>query len=185
MQLLTLGLWTAWLIFYWWGHWPLAGQSVSELDTALILAIMAAQAVMFITAIAVCFAPAAVASFDLPLAVNLVGMVLLAGGAIGTFYCRRYLGRFWAAEAALQSEHYVIETGPYHYARHPIYTGAVAIGIGAALVFATWWMWAAAAVYTAAYIWKAYLEDHFLAAELPGYDGYRQRVRCLFFPHIW
>jgi protein-S-isoprenylcysteine O-methyltransferase Ste14 len=91
----------------------------------------------------------------------------------------------WAAEAALQTEHRVIETGPYHYARHPIYTGAIAIGVGAALVFATWWTWAAAAVYTAAYVRKAYLEDHFLAAQLPGYDGYRRRTRYLFFPHIW
>jgi len=103
----------------------------------------------------------------------------------GTFYCRHYLGRFWTAEAALQALHQVVDSGPYGVVRHPIYTAAWVMYLGTGLVFAIWWNWLACGLVMVAYILKARYEDVFLAANLPGYPAYQQRVRYQLIPGVW
>src|SRR5262249_42797744 len=57
------------------------------------------------------------------LAIGLVGAVLLV-------WASALLGRFLMHEAALREDHALIVSGPYRFARHPVYTGYLALLLG-------------------------------------------------------
>jgi protein-S-isoprenylcysteine O-methyltransferase Ste14 len=57
------------------------------------------------------------------LAVGLTGAVLLVWASV-------LLGRFMMHEAAIREDHALIESGPYRFVRHPVYTGYLALLLG-------------------------------------------------------
>jgi protein-S-isoprenylcysteine O-methyltransferase len=57
------------------------------------------------------------------LAVGLAGAVLLVWACV-------LLGRFMMHEAAIRDDHALIESGPYRFVRHPVYTGYLALLLG-------------------------------------------------------
>jgi protein-S-isoprenylcysteine O-methyltransferase Ste14 len=113
------------------------------------------------------------------------GLPVTAAGVAGMFYSRRYLGRFWTAEATLAAGHRIVDHGPYGVVRHPIYSFVLVMYIGLALVFPNGWVIAACLVAMAGYLVKTKLEDDFLARNLGGYGEYQQRVRFRLIPFFW
>ena len=70
-----------------------------------------------------------------------VSMVLGPASVVLAWSAARELGKQWRYEAALSADHELIQTGPYRFIRHPIYTSmfGMLMAIGAAY---TWWpMW--------------------------------------------
>ena len=70
-----------------------------------------------------------------------VSMVLGPASVVLAWSAARELGKQWRYEAALSADHELIQTGPYRFIRHPIYTSmfGMLMAIGAAH---TWWpMW--------------------------------------------
>jgi protein-S-isoprenylcysteine O-methyltransferase Ste14 len=59
----------------------------------------------------------------LGLAVGLAGAVLLVWASV-------LLGRLLMHEAAVREDHALIESGPYRFVRHPVYTGYLALLLG-------------------------------------------------------
>jgi protein-S-isoprenylcysteine O-methyltransferase Ste14 len=57
------------------------------------------------------------------LAVGLTGAMLLVWASV-------LLGRFLMHEAAIREDHVLIESGPYRFVRHPVYTGYLALLLG-------------------------------------------------------
>jgi len=117
--------------------------------------------------------------------VNYAGIYALAAlmlaGLMLTWWARIYLGPMWSSVIARKEDHKIIDTGPYAFVRHPIYSGliialvatAAAEGrltalIGAALIILGVWL-------------KARTEERFLLTELgpESYDAYRRRVPML------
>ena len=191
LRLITLGLWVVWIITYWdFGRRMIHDlrAATSPQDALLMNAIGAGTGVLLTGSVLVTLGPLAAtdalaATNTLPLVA--VGSVLALAGMAGTFACRRWLGRFWTAEAALQPDHQVIDRGPYARVRHPIYTAAIALYLGTALVFAAWWSLLAFLVVAVSYALKARLEDAYLHANLPGYAAYMARVRWRLVPGLW
>lgn len=116
-----------------------------------------------------------------PLAIGWAMVLLAALGIAFAWWARIYLGRLWSGSITRKEEHRVVDTGPYGWVRHPIYTGlltaavatAVAVGelhslLGALLLIVAYWM-------------KAKLEERFLREELgpEAYDSYRAHVPML------
>jgi protein-S-isoprenylcysteine O-methyltransferase Ste14 len=122
--------------------------------------------------------------------VNRAGMYALAAlmlaGLLLTWWARIYLGPLWSSTISRKQDHKIIDTGPYAFVRHPIYSGliialaatAVVEGrltalLGAALIIIGVWL-------------KARTEERFLLTELGPdiYGGYCRRVPMLipFFP---
>jgi len=106
--------------------------------------------------------------------------VMLAGLSL-TWWARVYLGPLWSSVITRKEDHKIIDTGPYAFVRHPIYSGliiallatAVAEGrltalFGAALIILGVWM-------------KARTEERFLLTELGPeiYGSYCHRVPML------
>jgi len=66
------------------------------------------------------------------------GVFLMLAGMVFRRYSIHVLGRYFTTEVAIQPGQTVVEKGPYHFIRHPSYTGALMTILGTALAFTNW-----------------------------------------------
>jgi protein-S-isoprenylcysteine O-methyltransferase Ste14 len=115
----------------------------------------------------------------------LVGVMLL--GLALTWWARMQLGRLWSSAITRKEEHRLVETGPYAFVRHPIYTGLIIALLATAAIEATLVALLGAVLITIGLWVKARAEERFLSTELAPetYEIYRRRVPMLvpFLPH--
>jgi protein-S-isoprenylcysteine O-methyltransferase Ste14 len=78
----------------------------------------------------------------------------------------------------------LITTGPYRWARHPMYTGVLVAGMGAVVAGPSAWRVAAWFGLFGVLIAKARLEETALRRQFVDYEGYR-RDRSFLFPGVW
>lgn len=185
IQTITIIGFLLWLLIYWQGGRRAVADirhAASGLDAALMLVIAGGTMVIAAGGLALLLGliEAPVGSLT-----AILGLLLTATGIGGTLYARHYLGRFWTAEAVVQEEHQVVDTGPYALVRHPIYAAAILLYFGLGLTLNASWFWIAVVLVVAAYAWKTRLEDRLLEAELPGYQAYRRKTRYMLIPGIW
>jgi protein-S-isoprenylcysteine O-methyltransferase Ste14 len=74
------------------------------------------------------------------------GATLLAGAVALSWSATRALGRQLRIDAAIGTEHELIQRGPYRVMRHPIYSSMVLLVLGIGVVAAPWWRTVAALV---------------------------------------
>jgi protein-S-isoprenylcysteine O-methyltransferase Ste14 len=106
--------------------------------------------------------------------------VMLVGLAL-TWWARIYLGRLWSSAITRKEKHRLVETGPYAFVRHPIYTGIITALLATAATEATL-VALFGTVFIALGLWvKARAEERFLSAELgpETYESYGRRVPML------
>jgi protein-S-isoprenylcysteine O-methyltransferase Ste14 len=79
----------------------------------------------------------------------------------------------------------VVTTGPYHYVRHPMYSGFVLFVLGTALLLGSYYglIFGFILVVTAA--WRAVMEERTLRKELRGYEAYMAKVKYRLIPYLW
>jgi protein-S-isoprenylcysteine O-methyltransferase Ste14 len=174
-----------WLLTYWRGGSAVLKsmrQSTLPLDRLAVWMLAFTTAALPIIGLGMLF------GIGVPLLTEwaaLIGMILVLLGMAGTYFCRAYLGKYWAAEAALQRDHNLVDSGPYGVVRHPIYTMAIILYIGLGIVFSAPLGSLAAFLSVLMMIVKTGAEDRFLIAELAGYADYSQRVPYRLLPKIW
>ena len=81
--------------------------------------------------------------------------------------------------------HTVVDTGPYHYVRHPMYAAMVLFVVGTPLVLGAWFGVPIGALFVVILAQRAVLEERTLRAELPGYAAYMAQVKYRLLPYIW
>ncbi|KLU58752.1 isoprenylcysteine carboxyl methyltransferase (ICMT) family protein [Peptococcaceae bacterium CEB3] len=59
-----------------------------------------------------------------------LGTILLLVSTVFTLWSRWTLGKMWATNAAVKTEHRLVTGGPYRITRHPIYTGILGMILG-------------------------------------------------------
>jgi len=116
--------------------------------------------------------------------VALAGDGMVALGWLGIYRVFRE-NSFTSATIEIAPGQKVISTGPYALVRHPMYSAALVMLLGAPIALGSWWGVLVLAVIAPALIWRIFDEERFLAANLPGYAEYRQRVRHRLIPHLW
>ncbi len=180
-----------WLVVYWRGGRKVVidiKESIqsrnSRLDTTLLILLTLCSLVIVSIGFLANFGYLKIAFLQNPIII-LAGTFLTIFGIIGMFSCRYYLGRFWTAETNVAQDHQIIDTGPYHLVRHPIYTFAILMYTGLGLVFLSQWSTPLAAMIIILYILKTKEEDSFLARNLSGYRKYRLHVRYYLVPGVW
>jgi protein-S-isoprenylcysteine O-methyltransferase Ste14 len=67
-----------------------------------------------------------------------LGTALLVAGLLFSVWARRTLGRNWSGTVTVKEDHELIQTGPYRWVRHPIYTGILVALTGSAIAFDRW-----------------------------------------------
>nr|WP_294810262.1 isoprenylcysteine carboxylmethyltransferase family protein [uncultured Sphingomonas sp.] len=79
----------------------------------------------------------------------------------------------------------VIDSGPYAIVRHPGYISGSLLAVGTALSLGSFWALVPALVVVIGLIPRTLFEERVLAAELPGYREYMQRVKYRWVPGVW
>jgi protein-S-isoprenylcysteine O-methyltransferase Ste14 len=72
-------------------------------------------------------------------------------------------------------------SGPYAYARNPLYLGSLLIGVGFAMAARSWWIgWLLLAMFFAIYIPVIRGEEELLREKFPEFDEYARQVPRMF-----
>jgi protein-S-isoprenylcysteine O-methyltransferase Ste14 len=103
-------------------------------------------------------------------------IALTAAGIAFMWWARFHLGKLWSGGVEVKHGHRVVDTGPYAWTRHPIYTGLILSAFAAAALRATPWAFLGATLVALGFALKARVEERFLEKEIGGYDVYRKRV---------
>ncbi len=114
------------------------------------------------------------------LALGVVSDCLVLAGAAFTVWARVTLGRNWSAEVTFKQDHELIESGPYALARHPIYTGLIAMALGTAISYGHAIGFAVFVGLCGGLWWKARQEEQLMSRHFPdAYAEYKMRVRAI------
>jgi protein-S-isoprenylcysteine O-methyltransferase Ste14 len=114
-----------------------------------------------------------------------IGFFVVLAGLGFSIWARRVLGRNWSAIVTVKQEHELIQTGPYRYIRHPIYTGILVGCIGSAIPASEWRGYGACLLVLLAFTIKLKIEEHWMTEYFgPLYAQYQKRTRMLI-PFIW
>jgi protein-S-isoprenylcysteine O-methyltransferase Ste14 len=103
-------------------------------------------------------------------------LIAMLAGLYVTWWARIYLGRFWSGVITRKEHHTLVDTGPYAFTRHPIYTGLVTALLVTGVAEATIAALLGAGIMIFGFWLKARAEEQFLLFEL-GPDVYRAYCR--------
>jgi protein-S-isoprenylcysteine O-methyltransferase Ste14 len=123
---------------------------------------------------------------EMPVALQVFGYVLLLVSMALMLRVVRE-NSFAAPVVKVQAErgHRVIDTGPYAFVRHPMYSGAVLYFAAIALLLGSWWGLVLSPVFFVLFSFRAGIEERALIDGLPGYADYLARVRYRLVPGLW
>ncbi|HLC09053.1 MAG TPA: isoprenylcysteine carboxylmethyltransferase family protein [Methyloceanibacter sp.] len=123
---------------------------------------------------------------SVPVSVQILGASLLVPMAVLSYLTFRE-NRYAAPVVRVQTErgHRVISSGPYAYVRHPMYAGVIFFGLGVPLMLGALSGLIISGLTLVVVGIRAVLEERLLAAELPGYADYAERVRYRLVPLVW
>jgi len=71
--------------------------------------------------------------------VTMAGLVLMVLGTALRWWSILTLGRYFTLDVAVRSAQPVVQSGPYRFVRHPLYTGNILLVVGFALAASRWW----------------------------------------------
>lgn len=116
-----------------------------------------------------------------------LGMLLCAIGIAWAIWARKTLSTNWSAVPSIKQDHRLIQTGPYAFSRHPIYTGWIAAFFGTFLaVMATWAGLAILLIITIAFAFRIPIEEKLMTQTFPEqYPDYKRRVRAALIPYLF
>lgn len=109
-----------------------------------------------------------------------VSMILGPISVILVWASAHELGKQWRLEAALSADHKLIQTGPYRWMRHPIYTSMFGMLMATGAAYTWWPMWVAGgAVFLAGTEIRVRAEERLLEEHFQDeFRKYRSGVRA-------
>lgn len=124
-------------------------------------------------------------SDTVPVPASIIALAVCAA-ALGFQVWAMVVNPFFSPVIRIQAErgHRVITRGPYRWLRHPGYLAMMIAIPASALAIGSWLALIPAAGFVVVIVRRAWREDTFLAAELPGYGDYSRRVRGGLFPRV-
>jgi protein-S-isoprenylcysteine O-methyltransferase Ste14 len=106
------------------------------------------------------------------------GLLIVCGGALSLAGVLR-LGANLTAVPFPKDDSTLVETGPYNFVRHPIYSGLILVAYGWALVVHGWLTLGYATLLFILFDIKSRREEQWLGDKFPGYAAYQKRVHKL------
>lgn len=106
-----------------------------------------------------------------------LAVLLVAMGIAIAIWARRHLGQFWSARVTLKVDHQLIQSGPYTWVRHPIYSGLLLALVGSALFVGEWRALLGVLLLYLGFWQKAWREERLLEQQFGiDYQQYRTRT---------
>jgi protein-S-isoprenylcysteine O-methyltransferase Ste14 len=114
-----------------------------------------------------------------PLAAG-TGLAFTVAGLCFAVWARIHLGKYWSGRITLKENHRVIQTGPYAWVRHPIYSGLILALFGTAITLGTISAFAGFAFMLISFVRKLKIEETWLRSQFGAeYEAYQNRVKAL------
>jgi protein-S-isoprenylcysteine O-methyltransferase Ste14 len=111
---------------------------------------------------------------------HLAGDLVCLLGLFVTIWARRTLAGNWSSDVTFKQGHELIRRGPYRFARHPIYTGILAMCLGTAIVIGQLRGWLALPLMATAFWIKLKQEERLLLRHFRDeYPAYQKQVKAL------
>jgi protein-S-isoprenylcysteine O-methyltransferase Ste14 len=108
------------------------------------------------------------------------GLFLIATGLSIAVWARHHLGKYWSGRITLKVDHRVIQSGPYGWVRHPIYSGLLWALLGTVITIGTLQSCLGLVMIFVAVVRKLILEEQWMSAYFGNeYEAYRRRVNAL------
>lgn len=100
---------------------------------------------------------------------------------VGFACCARYvLGRNWSSVVQVKKDHELIQSGPYRWVRHPIYTGLLLAFFGTAMAIGEWRGAICVVIVAVSFWFKLKLEERWMRENFGAvYESYMQRTKAL------
>jgi protein-S-isoprenylcysteine O-methyltransferase Ste14 len=112
--------------------------------------------------------------------VRLLALATVLAGLAFSVWARVHLGKFWSARVTLKEGHELIQSGPYAWVRHPIYTGLGLAILGTALFSGQWRALLGASIFIVGHWLKSRREEALLTSQFGSvYEDYRSRTGSL------
>jgi len=112
--------------------------------------------------------------------IQYAGVALTWLGIAFAIWARYCIGANWSGRVTLKVGHQLIQSGPYAYVRHPIYTGLLVANAGAALFIGKWRCVAALLIFLLEISRKALKEEKLMVSEFgERYGEYRRQTGFL------
>lgn len=108
-----------------------------------------------------------------------IGFILFLVGLAFAIWARRHLGKNWGIPMSLKQDPELVTSGPYHWVRHPIYSGILLATLGAGLVIGIYWF--IILIFVATYfIYSATVEEKIMTKQFPAtYPDYKKHSKML------
>jgi protein-S-isoprenylcysteine O-methyltransferase Ste14 len=109
----------------------------------------------------------------------LAGFILFLLGLGLAIWARLYLGKNWGMPMSEKQDPELVTSGPYHYIRHPIYSGILLAFLGSAIASSIFWLtiFAITGIY---FIYSAVIEERLMIKQFPKvYPGYKKKTKML------
>ncbi len=108
-----------------------------------------------------------------------LGLVLFTHGLGFAIWARVHIGRNWGSPMTKKDEPELVTSGPYHFVRHPIYSGILVAGVGTAVALS--WLWLIAVGLAGLYfVYSATVEERYLTEQFPdAYPIYKRSTKML------
>jgi protein-S-isoprenylcysteine O-methyltransferase Ste14 len=81
--------------------------------------------------------------------------------------------------------HTVVSSGPYHFVRHPMYSGMLVFMVGTSLLLGSGYGLLVGLIFILVVARRAVLEERTLRDALPGYKAYMAQVKYRLVPYVW
>jgi protein-S-isoprenylcysteine O-methyltransferase Ste14 len=112
--------------------------------------------------------------------VSALALALVVAGAAFALWARFTIGTNWSGVVTLKQDHELMQSGPYHVVRHPIYTGLLTMGLGSSLQYDEVYGFLLLVLAIVMLAFKIRLEERLMIENFPDqYPQYRQRVKAI------
>jgi protein-S-isoprenylcysteine O-methyltransferase Ste14 len=177
MTTLGTSILIAWAVF--WAFWLLAATSAKKSTGRRTI-----RPAGLIVAVGVILARVTTGNTSLDLnvhssALEAIGAVIFVAGLALALWARLYLGRNWGMPMSRKEEPELVTSGPYHFVRHPIYSGVLLAMLGTGLAVGWYWfiVFVALGVY---FVYSATVEERIMSDTFPSaYPSYRAHTKML------
>ena len=120
--------------------------------------------------------------FHIQYALSLVGFLLFNAAAVVILWAHLTLGKFWSGDLETKPNHRVIDTGPYRFVRHPLYSSYLFMTVGLFLVTGNWLVGSAMLLYFLSVAARSWKEEEMMLQRLgEPYEQYMDRTNRFFF----
>jgi protein-S-isoprenylcysteine O-methyltransferase Ste14 len=110
----------------------------------------------------------------------IAGAILCIAGLGIAIWARRTLAGNWSSNVTFKQGHELIKTGPYRFARHPIYTGLLLMAFGTALANGRISSWLGLLLFFNGFWIKLKMEEAVMLQHFPDqYPAYRKEVKAI------